>query len=260
MIGNYVIRAEGKAKFAMVAIIIPAFINIGLDILFIKFMNLGMFGAALATPISYTTCFMFVLWFFIFKSELRLKTTHFKFNIPIIKEITDRMLIFALSPFFVITQGFLPNASFNYGAQNHAKVKDTVLISIKYSAVLATIIFVIILFFAKPIFTSDTTVINQTPNALRWVFAASPIIAIQLIGATYFQAVGKAKKALLLTLSKQRFFLTVSAYSTRFFRYFWSVDSVSHCRYTFNNTHSLFLKKINEKQTDSNQLWNTIIT
>ena len=59
MMGNNVIRAEGKAKFAMMAMIIPAFVNIGLDILFIRYMNLGMFGAALATAISYTTCFLF---------------------------------------------------------------------------------------------------------------------------------------------------------------------------------------------------------
>ena len=39
MMGNTVIRAEGKPKFAMIAMIIPAFSNIILDIVFIKFMN-----------------------------------------------------------------------------------------------------------------------------------------------------------------------------------------------------------------------------
>jgi Na+-driven multidrug efflux pump len=41
---------------------------------------------------------------------------------------------------------------------------------------------------------------------MRWVFAATPIIALQLIGAAYFQAVGKAVPALLLTLTRQGFF------------------------------------------------------
>lgn len=41
---------------------------------------------------------------------------------------------------------------------------------------------------------------------MRWVFLATPIIAVQLIGAAYFQAVGKAIPALLLTLSRQGFF------------------------------------------------------
>jgi hypothetical protein len=45
--------------------------------------------------------------------------------------------------------------------------------------------------------------VAETPDALRWVFAASPIIAIH-----YWAAIsggGNAKKALLLTLSKQGF-------------------------------------------------------
>ena len=249
MMGNNVIRAEGKAKFAMYAMIIPAFVNILLDIIFIKFLDMGMFGAALATAISYFTCFLFVLWFFIYKSELRLQWHHFKFQMPLIREITglsfvtfsrqgvvsilaiilnhtlyvyggehsiavygiiSRMLMFAVFPILGITQGFLPIAGYNYGAGNYHRVKETISISIKYAALLATIIFVFILAFAKPIvavFTDDPLVIAETPNALRWVFAASPIIAIQLIGAAYFQAAGKARKALLLTLTKQGFFL-----------------------------------------------------
>ena len=55
-------------------------------------------------------------------------------------------------------------------------------------------------------FTTDLRVIEQTPSAMRWVFAATPIIAIQLIGSAYFQAVGKAVPALLLTLYRQAFF------------------------------------------------------
>jgi putative MATE family efflux protein len=249
MMGNNIIRAEGKAKFAMVAMIIPAIVNILLDIIFIKFMNLGILGAALATSISYLMCFLFVLWFFVAKSELKLQARHFKFQLPIVKEIVElsfvtfsrqgvvsilaiilnhtlyiyggehsitvygiisRMLMFALFPVLGITQGFLPIAGYNYGAENTDRVRESVSLSIKYSAILATVIFIIILFFAQPIvsvFTTDPKVIAETPAALRWVFAASPIIAIQLIGAAYFQAAGKAKKALLLTLTKQGFFL-----------------------------------------------------
>lgn len=249
MMGNAVIRAEGKAKFAMFAMIIPAFVNIFLDILFIKYLDMGMFGAALATAISYFTCFVFIVWFFIYKSELRLKWHYLKFHFPLVKEITSlsfvtfsrqgvvsilaiilnhtlytfggehsvvvygiisRMLMFALFPVLGITQGFLPIAGYNYGANNHKRVKETIFISIKYAAILATIIFIGILTFTHEIvavFTKDEKVLAETPNALRWVFAASPIIAIQLIGAAYFQAAGKAKKALFLTLIKQGFFL-----------------------------------------------------
>ncbi|MCG9792055.1 MATE family efflux transporter [Flavobacterium algicola] len=249
MMGNNIIRAEGKAKFAMIAMIIPALVNIGLDIVFIKLMNLGMFGAAMATTISYIMCFLFVLWFFLYKSDLKLKARHFKLNFSIVKEITElsfvtfsrqsvisilaiiinhtlydyggeqsiavygivsRMLMFALFPILGITQGFIPIAGYNYGAKNYLRVNESIMISIKYAAILATVIYVFILYFTSEIvaiFTHDVMVNANTTTALRWVFAASPIIAIQLIGAAYFQAAGMAKKALLLTLSKQGFFL-----------------------------------------------------
>ena len=41
---------------------------------------------------------------------------------------------------------------------------------------------------------------------MRWVFAAVPIIGIQLIGSAYYQAIGKATPAFLLTLTRQGFF------------------------------------------------------
>ena len=53
---------------------------------------------------------------------------------------------------------------------------------------------------------TNAYVLEHTPTAMRLVFAATPIIALQLIGAAYFQAVGKAVPALLLTLTRQGFF------------------------------------------------------
>jgi Na+-driven multidrug efflux pump len=47
----------------------------------------------------------------------------------------------------------------------------------------------------------------MTGSALKMVFIATPLIAVQLIGSAYFQAIGKAIPALLLTLTKQGFFL-----------------------------------------------------
>lgn len=249
MMGNNVIRAEDKAKHAMAAMILSAVTNIVLDILFIKVFDGGITGASWATAGSYFVCFLYIFWFFIFKSELRPSFKHFVFHYKITKEIISlsfvtfarqgvisvlavllnhtlfthggehavtvygiisRMLMFMLFPVLGITQGFLPIAGYNYGAENFKRVRESIKTAITYAAVLAIIIFAVILIFARPIvsvFTTDADVIRDTPGALRWVFAASPIIAVQLIGAAYFQAAGKATKALMLTLSKQGFFL-----------------------------------------------------
>ena len=249
MMGNTVIRSEGKPKFAMYAMMIPSVTNLVMDVIFIKFLNLGMMGAAWATTGSYAFCFLFILWFFFSKhSEMKIGWSHFGLSKSIVSEISSlglvtlsrqavvsvtyllmnnilfdfggvtsvtayaivsRMLMFALFPIFGITQGFIPIAGYNYGAKNYERVRKTINIAIRYSMILATLVFILLFGFPElttKIFTTDYLVIQKTPNAMRWVFAATPIIAIQLIGAAYFQAVGKATPALLLTLSRQAFF------------------------------------------------------
>jgi Na+-driven multidrug efflux pump len=233
----------------MIAMIIPSLGNLLLDYIFINQMNLGMAGAAWATTISYLFCFGYVLWFFLSKnSELKISLPHFGLDKIILKEISSlgfvtlarqavvsiiylimnnilfdlggedaiaiyaiigRMLMFALFPVLGVTQGFLPIAGFNYGAEKYHRVRKSVNTAILYACGLGFLVFGGIMFFAEEIvqiFTQNPKIIEETPDAMRWVFAATPIVAIQLIGAAYFQAVGKATPALLLTLSRQGFF------------------------------------------------------
>lgn len=246
MMGNSVIRAEGKPKFAMYALMIPSIGNIVLDIVFIKYLNMGMAGAAWATTGSYILCFIFIFWFFSSdKSELKIKIHHLYLKKLIVKEITSlgsitlarqatvsityllmnnilynyggevsvtayaivgRMMMFSLFPVYGITQGFLPIAGYNFGAKNFERVKEVISLAIKYASFFATLVFLILMIFPEEItkvFTSDTDVIRETPAAMRWVFLATPIIAIQLIGAAYFQGIGKAKIGLILALLRQ---------------------------------------------------------
>jgi Na+-driven multidrug efflux pump len=207
MMGNNVIRAEDKSRHSMISMIISAISNLILDIVFIKILGWGVFGAALATATSFFLCFAYIFWFFVYRSELRLRWEHFSWKNKIAGEITSLSFVtFARQGVISILAILLNHTLFAQGGE-HAV---TVSVAIKYATGLAILIFIVILIFARPItavFTTDADVIRDTPKALRWVFAASPIIAIQLIGAAYFQAAGKATRALLLTLSKQGFFL-----------------------------------------------------
>ena len=123
--------------------------------------------------------------------------------------IVGRMMMFALFPVFGITQGFIPIAGYNYGAKQYQRVKEVIFTAIKYATLLGTVIFIGLMLFPEVItkwFTTDTDVLEITPNYMRWAFAAVPIVALQLIGSAYFQAVGKALPALLLTLTRQAIF------------------------------------------------------
>jgi putative MATE family efflux protein len=191
MMGNPVIRAVGKPKFAMYAMLIPAVVNITLDILFIKYMHLGMYGAGLATAIAYASCGLFILFFFIAKkSELKIIPKNFGLDFSIVNEIIrlggvsiarqgtisvlmivlnyslytyggeisisifgiiNRVMMFALFPIMGITQGFLPIAGYNYGAKKYDRVKETIQKAIVYGCVVAGFIYIMIIVFAKEI-------------------------------------------------------------------------------------------------------------
>ncbi|WP_299157177.1 MATE family efflux transporter [uncultured Tenacibaculum sp.] len=255
MMGNPVIRAVGKPNYAMFTLIFPAISNIILDILFIKVLNLGMYGAGLATSISYGVSGIFVLWFFISKNtELKIIPKYFIINVSILKEIIalggitiirqgtisiliiilnytlfkyggeiaiavygiiNRVMMFALFPVLGVTQGFLPIAGYNYGANDSKRVKESIKTSIVFGTVIATVIFILIMLFPSQLvrlFTDDKELLNSTPNALIIAFLATPVITTQLIGSAYFQAAGKALPALLLTLLKQGIFLIPLVY------------------------------------------------
>ena len=197
MMGNPVIRAVGKPKFAMYAMLIPAVVNIALDILFIKYMHLGMYGAGLATAIAYASCGLFILYFFISKkSELKIIPKNFGLDFSIVNEIIrlggvsiarqgtisilmivlnyslykyggeisisifgiiNRVMMFALFPIMGITQGFLPIAGYNYGARKYDRVKETIQKAIIYGCVVAGFVYIMILVFAKEIISVFST-------------------------------------------------------------------------------------------------------
>ena len=249
MMGNTVIRAEGKPKYAMYAMMLPSISNLLLDYLFINVFGWGMEGAAWATTLSYGVCMSYIFYFFLSgKSDLFLKISDLALDFSVVKEIgslgfvtlarqavvsvtvlmvnnilfelsgestvavyaiISRMLMFALFPVLGITQGFVPIAGFNFGADKKDRVLEVIRTALIYATALATFVFLMILLFSEAIasaFTQDEAIIIKTKEVLTWVFLSTPIIGIQLIGSAYFQAIGKAIPALLLTLTRQGFF------------------------------------------------------
>lgn len=250
MMGNNVIRAEGAPTHAMIAMLIPSVGNLIADYVLIYEFDMGMEGAAWATTCSYLVCLMYIAWFFLSgRSELLCGWRHFILKWVIVAEIAGlgfvtlarqanssllylimnnvlfelggetsvavfgivgRMMMFALFPVLGITQGFLPIAGYNYGAQKWARVREVIIMSIIVACILGVFIFAGLFFFTEEIadaFTDSADLIKQTSFALKLVFLAVPIIAVQLIGAAYYQAIGKAVPALLLTLLRMGFIL-----------------------------------------------------
>lgn len=124
--------------------------------------------------------------------------------------IVNRMAMFVFFPVIGITQGFMPIAGYNFGAQLFSRVKEVIYTSVKWGATIGVVICATLILFAKEVtqvFTHETILLNETPTAITWIFIASPLIIIQILSSSYYQAIGKALPALMLTLTKQFFFL-----------------------------------------------------
>jgi putative MATE family efflux protein len=229
MMGNNTIRSEGKPRNAMYAMVLPSVSNLILDYVFIYEFEWGMEGAAWATTLSLKWSDFILdvklikeiggLSFVTLSRQAVVSFTVLLMNnilftlegesLVAVYAIISRMLMFALFPILGITQGFVPIAGYNYGANHKERVVAVIKKAIVYATGLATLVFLMIVFFAEHIaavFTKDPLVVSTTAKVLTWVFLSTPIIGVQLIGSAYFQAIGKAIPALLLTLTRQGFF------------------------------------------------------
>lgn len=111
-----------------------------------------------------------------------------------------------LMPIIGINQGALPIIGYNYGAKKFGRVKETV----KKAAIIATIIsvsgYTLIQFFPTQIislFNQDPKLVELGVYMLTTWFMVLPIVGINMVGANYFQAIGKVKPAIFLTISRQ---------------------------------------------------------
>lgn len=124
--------------------------------------------------------------------------------------IVNRIAMFAFFPLIGISQGFVPIVGYNYGAKNYGRVRETIKMALVYGFFISILLSGTLILSATYIpllFSDDAVILTYTPNAIFWIFLASPVLIFQLIGASYFQALGNGRIALILSLSKQLFFV-----------------------------------------------------
>ncbi|HAZ37016.1 MAG TPA: MATE family efflux transporter [Clostridiaceae bacterium] len=115
------------------------------------------------------------------------------------------MLIFM--PIYGINQGSQPIIGFNYGSKKYDRVKKTLGLAIKAADIIACIGFVMVEFFPSILIklfnTEDTELIAIAVRGIRIDLMFLPIIAFQIISSNYFQAIGKAKISMFLSVLRQ---------------------------------------------------------
>lgn len=243
---NTFITCQGKAKIAMLSVLIGAIINIVLDPILIFTFDLGVKGAALATIISQGCSALWVVGFLLSKrSSLRIKLSYLKPNwkiigrisalgvSPFIMQATESLInivfnsglqryggdiyvgsmtiLQSVMQLFVlptqgITMGTQPIISYNYGAKNHQRVKDTFKYTLIVTVTITTIATIAVVLFPQifaSMFTSDQELKALVIKVLPIFMAGIWIFGVQLACQSAFMGMGQAKISLFLALLRK---------------------------------------------------------
>jgi putative MATE family efflux protein len=124
--------------------------------------------------------------------------------------IIYRIALLIIMPIFGINQGAQPIIGYNYGAERFDRVKKALQTAIMAGTGITVVGFLVSMIFPAQLIRifggSDpafAVVLKEGPRAMRIAQLMLPLIGFQIISASYFQAVGKPRFALLLMLSRQ---------------------------------------------------------
>lgn len=241
---NAFISGQGAAKAAMLSVLIGAVINIVLDPIFIFALHLGVRGAALATVISQFVSAVWVVSFLKSKrSVLYLKLVRPDKSLilkiaalgiaPFVMQSTESLVTITFNtglqryggdlyvgsmsilmsimqliiiPVNGITQGVQPIVSYNYGAGNRLRVKETV-IRLVSVCLLGTLILAGVAIFCPGIyasmFTNDAELVALTCRIMPIFFLGIAIFGIQAACQSTFLALGQAKVSLFIAMLRK---------------------------------------------------------
>jgi putative MATE family efflux protein len=129
-------------------------------------------------------------------------------------------------PIIGISQGAQPIIGFNYGAKQFGRVKDTLKLGIIAATAIVTVGFIISRVWPAEIiglFNQNPQLIELGSHAMLIFFILLPLEGLQLVGAGYFQAVGKPVPATILSLSRQ---VIIFIPLVLILPHFWGLDGV----------------------------------
>jgi len=233
---NAFIRVEGNPMLSMKINLFGAGLNILLDYIFIAHMDMGVKGAAIGTAVASVIPTIYQMIYLIKSKIMSLKLKNIKPNIVVMKRILEiglgafynqllngitvyimniklntfggdlaiaavgivmTMRNFINISFIGFNQGRQPILSFNYGAKNYDRVKETYLLSTKIVFIISSVLVISIVGgarFVAGFFVNDTELIALTSKALRLNLFLMVSTAVYFSTFNYYQAVGKGKK------------------------------------------------------------------
>ena len=243
---NTFITAQGFTMISMVAVLIGAVCNIVLDPLFIFGLDMGVKGAALATILSQAISCVWVISFLCSrKSRLRIRKKNLRlqgkiilpcialgsaafimqssesiisicFNSSLLRyggdiavgamTILVSVMQFAMLPLQGIAQGAQPITSYNYGAKNAARVKETFRLLLITCMTYSVTLWAAVMLFPKVfvgIFTPDQALIDFAAPMLRIYLGGVGLFGIQIACQMTFTSLGKAVNSIIVAVVRK---------------------------------------------------------
>lgn len=109
-------------------------------------------------------------------------------------------------PIIGISQGAQPIIGFNYGAKKYDRADKTLKICALAATIGLSIGWLLVQLVPAPIvsmFNGDADLVSISVDGIRKYLSMMPLIGVSMIGSNYFQAIGKAKQAMFLSLLRQ---------------------------------------------------------
>ncbi|MDF7669659.1 MATE family efflux transporter [Orbaceae bacterium ESL0721] len=118
----------------------------------------------------------------------------------------NRFVILVVMIVIGINQGMQPIIGYNYGANNHERVKSTYIYAVKVATVITSVGFLLGFFIPNILvsaFSSEADLVHLSGTALRYVTLAFIFLGFQMVTTSFFQCIGMAKISIMLSLSRQ---------------------------------------------------------
>ena len=243
---NAFITAQGFAREGMLTVLIGAVCNIVLDPILIFKLGMGVRGAALATIVSQgVSCLWVVLFLFSKKSVLKLRVQNFLqsprlilpcvglgtatfimqasesvismcFNTSLLRyggdiavgamTILSSVMQFAMLPLQGVAQGAQPITSYNFGAGNSARVRESFRLLLTVCLVYSVALWGLVMLFPRifvGMFASDAQLIDFASRALRIYCGAMFIFGIQTSCQMTFVSIGYALCSIIVAVMRK---------------------------------------------------------
>lgn len=148
--------------------------------------------------------------------------------------IINRVLMVFIMIVIGLNQGMQPIVGYNFGARKFDRVARALRYAIFAAVAVTTSGFLMAEIFPHLLanmFTGDQELIDIASHGMRIVLIMFPIVGFQMVTANFFQSIGKVRKAILLSLTRQMLFLVpASDYPAAFYGYSRGVDKHAYRR------------------------------